>query len=613
MPRASSTRQTESDPTFIGWVDEVRGPTAWIKLSPSLSSGISIVEGVSYRIGQVGSFVRIPQGYHNLYGVVSSIGAKPTAASDIKEIDRWLTVELVGEAIAHDFQRGVSRHPNVDDFAHLVTQDELAQLYRTDGKQDVAVGSLASAEHIAVRVSADKLLNRHAAILGSTGAGKSTTVASLLRSIVHSSGEQGAAYPASRVMLFDIHGEYSQAFGDIANVFSANPREGERTLVIPFWALDVRDLLKFLLGNLSEEHEAVILDKIQDYKREYLAANQIPGLEPAQVTAETPIPFSLHRLWYDLIDHELMTLTGENRDEPALEEEGDAEALIPPVYTPHALGAAGPFLNPNPRGIKRQLGLLRSRLLDRRFDFLLHPPGYEPNIAGTVENDLDTLLNDWLGLEKSIVILDLSGVPNSVLERLIGSVLRIVYESLYWSREKSEGGVERPMLLVLEEAHRYLSDLDGSASLMVQRIVKEGRKYGVGSVIVSQRPSEVNETVLSQCGTFFAMRLSNPADRAKVKGTLPDNLASLMDMLPVLRTGECVIVGEACKLPVRCRIALPAEEHRPASVDPSVSEGWGVSRTEEGYDRVLLSWRTQNPRALLQEVEIERHVVEDEG
>ena len=613
MPRNKLSRQSAADPTLIGTVEEVRGPTAWIRLSSNLSSGVSIVDGISYRIGQVGSFVRIPQGYHNLYGVVSSIGAKPIAGADVSDVDRWLTVELVGEAISHEFQRGVSRHPNVDDFVHLVTQEELALLYRTEGKQDVAVGALASAEHIAVRVSADQILNRHAAILGSTGAGKSTTVASLLRSIVHSSGDDGAAYPASRIMLFDVHGEYSQAFRDIASVFSASPRENENALVIPFWALDVRELLNFLLGSLSEEHEAVILDKIQEYKREYLQVNQIEGLEPEQVTAETPIPFSLHRLWYELIDYELMTLTGENRDEPALEQQGDPLALIPPVYAQHALGAAGPWLNPNPRGIKRQLGLLRSRLLDRRFDFLLHPPGYEPEISGAVEQDLDTLLNDWLGLEQSITILDLSGVPNSVLERLIGSVLRIVYESLYWSREKSEGGVERPLLIVLEEAHRYLSDLDGSASLMVQRIVKEGRKYGVGSVIVSQRPSEVNETVLSQCGTFFAMRLSNPADRAKGKGTLPDNLASLMEMLPVLRTGECVIVGEACKLPVRCRISLPAEEHRPASVDPSVTEGWGVPRADEGYDRVLLSWRTQNPRAVVDNVDIERQPVEDEG
>ena len=601
------------DPTFIGHVEEVHGPTVWVRLSSNLCSGISIVNGISYRIGQVGSFIRIPQGYHNLYGVVSSIGAKPSSGVESLEIDRWLTIELVGEAIAGDFQRGVSRHPNVDDFVHLVTQDELALLYRTKGKEDFPVGALSNAEQISVRISADQLLNRHAAILGSTGAGKSTTVASIIRSLVTYGSDEQKSYPSARILLFDVHGEYSKAFEDIGSVFSATPREGEDRLIIPFWALDIRELLEFLLGRLSEDHEALILDRILQYKREYLDQNPIPGLSTDQITSETPLPFSLHRLWYELIDNELMTLTGPNRNEPALLQVGDEATLTPPTYQPHALGNAGPFLNPNVRGIKRQLGLLRSRLLDRRFDFLLHPSGYEPQSNGSVENDLDILLDSWLGLDNPITILDLSGVPEGVLKRLIGSVLRIVYESLYWSREKSEGGVERPLLIVLEEAHRYVSDLDGTASMMVQRIVKEGRKYGVGAVIVSQRPSEVNETILSQCGTFFALRLANPADRAKVKGSLPDNLASLMDMLPVLRTGECVIVGEACKLPVRCRISLPAEAHRPASTDPSVTEGWGAPREHEGYDRVLLSWRTQNPRAVVSNIEIPRQLVDDEG
>ena len=173
-------------------------------------------------------------------------------------------------------------------------------------------------------------------------------------------------------------------------------------------------------------------------------------------------------------------------------------------------------------------------------------------------------MSAWLGHERPITILDLSGVPSVALVRLIGSILRIIYEALFWSREKSEGGIERPLLIVMEEAHRYLSDaVEPAARVMAQRIVKEGRKYGIGAVIVSQRPSEVDETILSQCGTFFAMRLSNPTDRSRVQGTLPDNLAGLMDMLPVLRTGEAIITGEAAHLPMRCRVTLPDKEHQP--------------------------------------------------
>jgi DNA helicase HerA-like ATPase len=252
-------------------------------------------------------------------------------------------------------------------------------------------------------------------------------------------------------------------------------------------------------------------------------------------------------------------------------------------------------------------------LLDRRYSFLLRPGPWEPDLDGNPEKDLDTLLAGWLGGEKPITILDLSGVPSSVLERLVGSILKIVYEALFWSREKTEGGIQRPLLVVMEEAHRYLSDrLEGTASEVVQRIVKEGRKYGVGAMVVSQRPSEVNETVLSQCGTFFALRLSNPSDRNRVQGTLPDGLVGLLDVLPILRTGEAIVTGEAAKLPMRCRVTLPAREHRPRSEDPPVSDNWSRARRNEGYERVVASWRAQSPLAVAHDLDLSRTPVEDD-
>ena len=262
--------------------------------------------------------------------------------------------------------------------------------------------------------------------------------------------------------------------------------------------------------------------------------------------------------------------------------------------------------------VRRQLDLLRSRLLDRRFDFLLHPGPWEPDLAGKTSADLDKLLGGWLGSDQPVTILDLSGVPSTILERLVGAILKIVYEALFWSREKTEGGVERPLLVVMEEAHRYLgAQSKGLASEMAQRIAKEGRKYGVGAMVISQRPSEVDETVLSQCGTFFALRLSNPDDRARVRGTLPDGLTGLLDVLPVLRTGEAVVTGEAAKLPMRRRVELPAEEYRPRSEDPAVTEQWASKRRAEGYERVVASWRAQSPRAVVENLDIERVVVSE--
>ena len=245
---------------------------------------------------------------------------------------------------------------------------------------------------------------------------------------------------------------------------------------------------------------------------------------------------------------------------------------------------------------------------------MLHPGNWEPAPDGTIAKDLDELLAGWIGGPKPITILDLSGVPSSVLERLVGSILKVTYESLFWSREKSEGGVERPLLIVMEEAHRYLSsDKKGLASETVQRIAKEGRKYGVGAMVVSQRPSEVDETILSQCGTYFALRLSNPSDRARVQGTLPDGLVSLLEVLPVLRTGEAIIMGEAAKLPMRTRITLPAEKHQPKSGDPKVVSRWSLPRREEGYERMVASWRAQRPRAVIADAAITRQDVDDES
>jgi DNA helicase HerA-like ATPase len=504
----------------------------------------------------------------------------------------------------------LSQHPNVDDSVHIVTEADLRRIYGGVEEDQVAIGTLSSAENIIVRLSLDALVTRHSAILGSTGSGKSTTVASLLRSIVlpdDSAGSLGA-----RVLLLDVHGEYSSALGDVARVFSASPQPGEHPLFVPYWALEAGELLDFVAGSLGDNHLIAFTDKVQELKEARLLANPLAGLDPQSLTIDSPVPFSLKRLWYELIDFETTTFTGPQRDQPALEEAGNPDALSPPRYTPHAMGAAGPFLNQAAKGIRRPLNLLRSRLLDRRYDFMLHPGPWEPDLAGTVAQDLDTLLKGWLGHDKPITILDLSGVPSTVLVRLIGSILRIIYEALFWSREKTEGGVLRPLLVVMEEAHRYVSPESGNvAAEIVKRIAKEGRKYGVGAMLVSQRPSEIDETVLSQCGTLVALRLSNPADRSRVKGALPDNLGGLMDLLPVLRTGEAIIAGEAARLPVRCRVLLPPVDRIPQSSDPAVSAAWKTRRVAEGYDRVVASWRAQRTTAVVNQVQIDRNPVND--
>lgn len=604
-----------TDPTYLGRVSAVSGSSITVKLAESLSSGLAMIDGHTYRVGQVGSFVRIPLGYQDLYGVVAEIGANaaplPAVPLDT-DTGRWMRIELAGEAIGERFERGLSQHPNVDDAVHIVTQRDLRRIYGGAEEDQVEIGTLSSAENIVVRLSLDALVTRHSAIVGSTGAGKSTTVASLLRSVVGSA--EAVASSGARILLLDVHGEYSAALGDLAKTFSATPQPDEEPLFVPYWALEASELLDFVAGGLSDNHLIAFTDKIQELKEARLNAGGFAGLDPQSLTIDSPVPYSLKQMWHDLIDFETMTFTGQLRDQPALEVAGDPATLTAPRYTPHAMGAAGPFLNQAAKGIRRQLNLLRSRLLDRRFDFLLHPGPWEPDLAGHTQQDLDTLLAGWLGHDRPITILDLSGVPSTVLVRLIGSILRIVYEALYWGREKTEGGVLRPLLVVMEEAHRYVSPDSGNvAADVIKRIAKEGRKYGVGAMLVSQRPSEIDETVLSQCGTLIALRLSNPADRARVKGALPDNLSGLMDLLPVLRTGETIISGEAARLPVRCRVSLPPADRLPKSSDPEVSAAWRSRRVAEGYERIVASWRAQRTTAVVNALDIERvNISEDE-
>lgn len=545
----------------------------------------------------MGSFVRIPQGYHDLYGIISQVGANATPEALLTPEargERWMTVQLVGELVEVSFERGISQYPGINDEVHIVTEEDLARIYGGDESGQITIGRLAGAESIPVRVDLDRLVTRHSAVLGSTGSGKSTTVASLMRSIC---GADGALdHPSARILMLDIHGEYATALKSIATVFRVNPIGDEHPLFVPYWALDPADLLEFLMGKLDAKQEVAISDKI--YTAKLAVADGVPGVDVNGLTAGTPLPWSLKTLWSALIDPEVKTWLDKERTETGLLAPGDADTLRAPRYQPASTNNSAPYQNQaDVLGLRRQLTLMRSRLLDRQYDFLLHPGPWEPDLDGKVEQDLPALLESWFGHQKPITVLDLSGVPSNVLLRLIGTILNITYEALFWGRELPEGGRKRPQLVVMEEAHRYLGkDADNPARDMVQRIVKEGRKFGVGAMVVSQRPAEIDETILSQCGTLIALRLSNGTDRGHVQAALPDSLGGLVDTLPVLRTGEGVIMGEAAKLPIRCRITLPPVSERPSSGDPPVSEAWRTPRSHEDYVRLAATWRSQNPK-----------------
>lgn len=598
-----------NEPTFLGTVQDVNGATVSVSLKVD-TVGLAFIEGHGYRIGQLGSFVRIPIGYIDLFGVVSQVGAgaiPERLVTTDQHSYQWMTVQIVGEGSRKGvFKRGVSQYPTIGDPVHIVTEQDLVKIYgRPEEPNFVKVGHLASAESIPALIDLNRLLNRHSAVVGSTGAGKSTTVAGLLASL-----SEKDIYPSARIIILDIHGEYATALKDRATVFRINPNEvkGEKTLSIPYWAMTYDELLPVTFGALDDQSRGAILEKITELKLFSLNKVKREGVTKDNLTIDTPIPFSINKLWYDL--YRLVNAThtqagGQSETTEAIIEKGDPIKVIPPKYKPHtqASGTEKIYLSNSSLNIRRQLESLASKLRDPRFDFLFKPGEWTPDIEGKPMNDLDSLIEQWIGGSKSIVILDLSGIPISVLTNLIGVLLRIIYDALFWSRNLSEGGRERPLLVVLEEAHAYLKQDDvGPASSAVRRIVKEGRKYGIGIMIVSQRPAEIDSTILSQCGTIFAMRLSNPTDRAHVTGTVTDNLAGLLSMLPTLRTGEAIIVGEAVHLPVRTIIEAPPKNRRPDSTDPLVYDpkgpgGWNRKRERSDYSEVVIVWRKQDPRS----------------
>lgn len=611
-----------NSPTYLGTVQDVQGATISIALDKNTVSGLAFIDGHGYRIGQIGSFVRISIGFTDLFGIVSQVGAGavPEALAKVEPYGyRWLKVQLVGEGQrSGEFKRGISQYPTIGDEAHLVTERDLTRIYgRPDASNFVRVGSLASAESIPALVDIDRLITRHSAVVGTTGAGKSTTVANLLASL-----SDPDRYPSTRIIILDIHGEYHAALNDRATVFRVNADEtqGEKPLFIPYWALSFDELLQVTpFRGLNDADRAALVEKVKQLKISSLQAQARNGVTVDTMTVDTPVPFSIHRLWYELHRYVCSTHTaqGANQNDAteAIEEGangqpmlGDIMGVNPPKYRP--ITAGGPnrvYLSGAPLNIRRQILATESLLRDTRYDFMFRPGQWCPQptflqLDAQPADDLDALLMSWVGGDKPITILDLSGVPVSILMDLVGVLLRLLFDALFWARYLPEGGRTRPLLFVLEEAHAYLnSGNEGAASVAARRIVKEGRKYGLGAMIVSQRPAEIDSTILSQCGTMFAMRLANATDRSHVTSTVSDNLEGLFNMLPALRTGEAIIVGEAVHLPLRAQIDAPAKNRRPDSHDPKIFDpdangGWNRHKQAENYAKVVEKWRSENPR-----------------
>ena len=311
------------------------------------------------------------------------------------------------------------------------------------------------------------------------------------------------------------------------------------------------------------------------------------------ISADTPIPFSINQLWGELDDFEKTTFESD-RITKCLTKAGDFENLIGNEYEQASTTNTRPFFNPQRKGILYFTDIMRNKLKDNRYNFLFNPKEYKPDSEGKCDKDLDNLLFEWFDVKKPITILDLSGVPPEITQTISGTLLKLIFDSLFWGQNLIVGGKEQPLLIVLEEAHSYLkAGEDSISSKTVQNIAKEGRKYGVGLMLVTQRPSELDETVLSQCGTMIALRMNNSKDRGHIKSAIQDELQTIVDLLPSLRTGEGIISGEAVKIP--SRVKFYKSSNAPKGSDPKASEKWMLVKNdaENEYKTLINLWRNQ--------------------
>lgn len=586
--------------TFLGTIEDVKGASIRILLSNDSLSGLVYIDGQGYRIGQIGTFIKIPIGFTLLYGIISQVGASSVPENLTDQLpygNRWMTVQLVGEGTTNgNFQRGISQYPTIGDEAHLVSEKDLLRIYgKVSDVNYVKIGNIASSESIPALLDIDKLITRHSTIVGSTGSGKSNTVTSLLKAI------NSGSYPKAKIILIDPHSEYHTALKDSSKLYSL---AGDNPLKIPYWCLSYNELALILFDKKQSGDSPQDLKVQQEILGQKIAISsklKSGAIPESQITVNSPIPFDLKKIWYDLyiethatvnIKDDLTTIAYKKNAEGD-ELKGNKETLELPQFLPPGAGAAPPFIYDTKKILISYLNKLRGKLLDNRIDFIFGSNKYDG-----ITKDLNDLLDEWINHDKPITILDLGGIPFEVMDLAVGLISRLSFETMFWGRFIEGIGRQRPLLMVYEEAHSYLPKggsnqfVQGYSSTAVRRICKEGRKYGIGALIVSQRPSDLDTSILSQCGTFITLRLSSSDDQSIIRSSIPDNSSGLADSLPSLRTGEAIVVGEAIKIP--SRVIIPLMKPRPDSNDAIPSIEWSKTDVEKPeFSKAVTNWRKQ--------------------
>lgn len=514
----------------------------------------------------IGSYLRISDHSNtSIIALVESFKIKETTSSGKVE-STIPTFILDAQPIGFldeegNFKRGGQQIAIPPSNVSIADDQILKGIYESvEDEKKFCFSNLAQKPSIQITVDGDKFFSKHIAVVGSTGSGKSGTVARILQEGITPTSDQNdrGVLNNTHILLFDLHGEYKTAFPKSKKLDVSN-------LVLPYWLMNSEELEEmFIESNENNSH-----NQISQFRYAVIQNKKKHNPSVTNPSYDSPLYFSLKEVlnFITNLNNEVVGKANNENGRPKFSDETlvndrcdyyfeEVKTFVVTSQAAATKASNGPFNGEFDRFVMR----LGSKINDDRLAFLLKPEKSETEEYQT--EDLPTILKQYLGYNDdgndNMTIIDLSGIPFEVLSIVVSLISRLVFDFCFYYKTIKSGTDEAPFLLVLEEAHNYIPKSEGakyhSVKKSIERIAKEGRKYGLSLMIVSQRPAEISETIFSQCNNFVAMRLTNPSDQQYVKRLLPDSVSAITDTLPVLERQEALIIGDSIPIPTIVRI-----------------------------------------------------------
>lgn len=504
------------------------------------------------------------------------------------------------------FKQGGVNLPSPTEPVYLPDDEVINAIFSSNDNFSFQIGSLSNNDAVNYFVDGNKFFGKHIAVVGSTGSGKSCAVARLLQNIMKikdGHNENADSLKNSHVIIFDIHSEYQSAFR-LADEeqFSVNCLDVEK-LCLPYWLMNSQELeALFIESNEMNSH-----NQISQFKKAVILSKEKHNPTMEHINYDTPVYFDIWEV-YRYIKNKNSEVINKNETLPHLPKRSDGTIIndADNVYLNEDVTFAatstakdskasnGPYNGEFERFVTR----LETKLSDKRLKFITAPKKEKGEEFKT--EDFDVILQQFLGyIDKSnVTIIDLSAIPFEVLSIVISLLSRVIFDfAFHYSKLRHTSGLvnDIPFMLVCEEAHNYIPKNGGAeynaSKHSIERIAKEGRKYGLNLMVVSQRPSEVSETIFSQCNNFIVLKLTNVNDQSCIKNLLPDNNSSLVDTLPTLAAGECLVVGDAVPLPAVVKMGMPNPS--PSSNNVNVYDEWNKEWINVSFGNVIKRWRKE--------------------